>query len=195
MTALPHNFMMSVEEYFQLEANATETRYEYIDGIVTMLAGGTPDHALIAANLTGILYNLLRGSSCRVYSSDIVVSLSEKCYVHPDVTVSCDSRDQGRSDFIRYPSLVVEVLSPSTESRDRNEKFTSYRDSPTIQEYMMVNTNQKVIELYRREKKKLWSYIIFQADDEVELTRLGIHFSAADVYENVIFHTNENGPA
>lgn len=187
MTALPHHFIMSVEEYLQLEVNSVERKYEYIDGVVTMLAGGTPNHSLIAANITGILYNLLRGSPCRVYSSDIIVRLSEKCYVHPDVTVSCDQRDQGRNDFIQYPSLVVEVLSPSTESRDRNEKFTSYRDNPTIQEYMMVNTDQKIVEIYRREKKKLWSYIIFQADDEVELTRLGIHFSVTDIYENILF--------
>ncbi len=138
MTASPNRLTMSVEEYLALDRNSTETRYEYIDGHVTMMAGGTLDHATISLNMASTLRGLLRGSSCRVFALDARVRLSATRYVLPDVTVSCDGRDQGRIDVIQYPHLIVEVLSPSTEDYNRGRKFTYYRECPTIQEYVMV---------------------------------------------------------
>src|SRR5207248_121937 len=111
-----HRQTMSVEEYLDLDQRSTEAHYEYIDGYVRMLAGGTPDHAKIGANIIGVLYGLLEGSPCSVYTSDVRASLSETRYVHPDVSVSCDTRDQEQDDTIQYPCLIVEVLSPSTEA-------------------------------------------------------------------------------
>ncbi len=136
MTASPNRLTMSVEEYLALDRNSTETRYEYIDGHVTIMAGATLDHATISLNMASTLRGLLCGSSCRVFPSDARVRLSATCYVLPDITVSCDGRDRGRVDIIQYPHLVVEVLSPSTEDYNRGRKFTYYRECPTIQEYV-----------------------------------------------------------
>src|SRR6266702_2310495 len=119
MSAFPERTPMTVEEYLQLDHVSLERRYEYIDGQLRLLAGGTADHAVISANIITILRDLLRGSSCRVLTSDARVRLSDTRYVYPDVTVSCHEQDRGRIDSIRFPDLVVEVLSPGTEGHDR----------------------------------------------------------------------------
>src|SRR5258708_23183418 len=116
---------MSVEEYFELEENRPDTRYEYLDGYVYMMSGGSANEATISGNIYGILRSLLRGGECRDYNSDMKVRVSEKRYLHPDVTVSCDSRDRGTTDLIRSPRVVIEVLSPGTEARDRGRKLQS----------------------------------------------------------------------
>lgn len=196
MTALPNRPTMSVEEYLALDRNSTETRYEYIDGHVTMMAGGTLDHATISLNIASTLRGLLRGSSCRVFSSDARVRLSATRYVLPDVTVSCDGRDRGRVDVIQYPYLVVEVLSPSTEDYNRGRKFTYYRECPTIQEYVMVNTEYQAVEVCRRARNDLWSFHVFRSGEDVELASLGVRFPITAVYEDVTFPPeDDNVPA
>ena len=182
---------MSVEEYFELEENHPDTRYEYLDGYVYMMSGGSANHAAISGNIFAILKSLLRGSSCRVYNSDMKVRVSENRYFHPDVTVSCDPRDRGTATVIRSPRLVIEVLSPSTEARDRGRKLQCYLACPTIEEYLLVDARSIRIELYRKEQKK-WVYEVFEADDEVELTTLGVRFPLEDAYEDVIFEKEEN---
>jgi len=196
MTALPNRLTMSVEEYLALDRNSPETRYEYIDGYVTMMAGGTLDHATISLNMASTLRGLLRGSSCRVFPSDARVRLSATRYVLPDVTVSCDGRDRGRVDVIQYPHLVVEVLSPSTEDYNRGRKFTYYRECPTIQEYVMVNTEYQAVEVCRRARNDLWSFHVFRSGEDVELASLGVRFPITAVYEDVALPPeDDNVPA
>jgi Uma2 family endonuclease len=175
---------MSVEEYLQLDRNSIDTRYEYIDGHVTMLAGGTLDHATISANIHRLLYQALRGKSWRVYTSDARVRLSEHRYVYPDVTVTCNERDRGKQDTIYHPLLVVEVLSPSTMDYDRGGKFTYYRACPTIQEYVLVNTDYQTIEVFRRQREDLWMLQMFQYDGMVTLASIGASFPVASAYED-----------
>src|SRR5438552_3861421 len=155
MAALPYYPIMSVEEYLALDRSSIETRYEYLDGEVRMMAGGTLDHATICLNIATVLRSSLRGRSCRVFPSDARVRVSETRYVYPDVTVSCDGRDRGQSDIVQSPRLVVEVLSPSTERHDRVKKFRFYQQCPTIQEYVLVNTAYPAVELLRRERNNL----------------------------------------
>ncbi len=187
MTALPRRSTMSVEEYLQLDRSSIDTRYEYIDGHVIMMAGGTLDYATIGANIISILRNLLRGSSCRVFTTDARVRISETRYVYPDVSVSCDTQDRGRVDIVQFPRLIVEVLSPSTEATDRGRKLANYRQCPTVQEYMLVNYQYQSVELYRREKNTLWTYHVFEADDDIELASVGVRFPVTAVYEDVVF--------
>ena len=194
MMALPNRANLSVEEYLQLDRGSSEARYEYIDGHVRMLAGGTPDHAKISANTIGVLYGLLEGRPCSVYTSDVRVCLSEKRYVYPDISVSCERQDQEQGDMIYSPSLIVEVLSPSTEAYDRGRKLAYYRECPTIQEYMLIDAQIASIEVFRREKHNLWTYHAFGAGEEVELSSLGIHFPLVKVYRNVVFSEDEHFP-
>src|SRR3954452_10180237 len=119
--ALPKHIMTSVEEYLKIDEDSYEARYEYIDGDIIdirMLAGGTNNHSKIAGNITTILNNLLSESACSVYTSDARVQLSPSRYVYPDITVSCDEREQGNDKTLLYPRLIIEVLSPGTEAYD-----------------------------------------------------------------------------
>jgi Uma2 family endonuclease len=182
---------MSVEEYFELEENHPDTRYEYLDGYVYMMSGGSANHATISGNIYAILRSLLRGGPCRAYNSDMKVRVSENRYFHPDVTVSCDPRDRGTADLIQSPRLVVEVLSPSTEARDRGRKLQCYLACPSVEEYLLVDARSMRIERYRKEQKK-WIYDAFETKDEVEITTLSVRFPVADAYEGVIFEKEEN---
>ncbi|HLZ62631.1 MAG TPA: Uma2 family endonuclease [Ktedonosporobacter sp.] len=184
--ALEHRRTMTVEEYFQLEEHDPETRYEYIDGHVYAMAGGTANHDTIKSNIQRILWNLLRGGKCRVYSSDMKVYISETRYFHPDVIVTCDPRDRGTVQAIRSPRLVVEVLSPTTELIDRTWKLKNYCAHPTIEEYMLVDAQSFKIEIYHREQNK-WIYEAFEDSDEITLSSLNVRLSFADVYTDVEF--------
>lgn len=181
---------MSVGEYFELEKNNPDTRYEYLDGYVYMMSGGSANHATISGNIYTILRSLPRGGPCRVYNSDMKVYVSEKRYFHPDITVSCNPRDRGTADLIQSPRLVVEVLSPTTEARDRGRKLQCYLACPSIEEYLLVDARSMRIEIYRKEQKR-WLYDAFEAGDEVELTTLGVRFPVANAYEDVIFENDK----
>ena len=176
--------MMSVEEYFHLEETDTENRYEYIDGQVYLMAGGTFDHSMISGNIYSLLRGLLRGKPCRVYNSDIKVQISQKRYFHPDVTVTCDPRDRGTGDLLRSPRVVFEVLSPSTELADRTWKLQNYLALPTMEEYFLVNTKSFKIEVYRKENGR-WIYDIYKAGETITLSSLSIHFPLGDAYLDV----------
>jgi Uma2 family endonuclease len=186
MTTFPHQSHMTVEEYFELCRNSPDARYEYIDGQAVMLAGGSLNHARIAANLIGMLQNLLQGD-CQAFTSDAIVKIPSGCYVLPDVTITCDERDHEDNECLLYPCVVFEVLSPGTEAIDRGKKLNYYRACPTIKEYVLVNTREPLVELYRREKHPLWTYRTFEQDDELILTSVNIALPIRTMYRNVIF--------
>ncbi len=196
MAADPHRLVMSVEEYLTLDRNSLEARYEFIDGVVTMLAGGTANHSRISINLLILLDGALRGKPCMVYNSDMRMSISATRYVYPDISVSCDPRDQeqGDSDIIYCPCVVIEVLSSSTEAYDRGRKFDFYRACQMIQEYVLVDTQQQAVDLYRRQTEKLWTFHPFRPDDEIELKSLNLRFPIASVYENIMFSEDRVEP-
>lgn len=175
---------MSVDEYLQLDRASEDMRYEYIDGHVYALAGGTIAHARIALNMVKLLDERLQ-EPCHVYTSDVRVRLSESRYVYPDVAVSCDKNDwQEQADIIHAPSLVVEVFSPTTEKYDRGRKFAYYQKCSTIQEYVLIDAQYQGVEVFRR-KGKMWLYRRFEPDQQVELDSLGIDFPVASLYEHV----------
>ena len=184
---------MSVEDYLALDRASTEGRYEYIDGLAYLLAGGTADHSIITLNIMDAIHSFLRDSPCRIYNSDLRVRLSKSHYVYPDASVSCDPRDRGQVDTIQYPRLAVEVLSPSTEGYDRGRKFGYYRACPTLQEYVLVDSQRQAVEVYRRETDNLWVLHAFGPGDEVNLASLGVRFPAAAVYADVKL-PDENTP-
>lgn len=182
-----HYERMSFEEYLAFVEQDSDHAYEYLDGRVYMMTGGSPDHAIIGSNLNGLLQAFLRGRRCIVYNSDVYVQLSEHYRVCPDVTVSCDPRDRGAQEVIRYPSLVAEVLSPTTEARDRGQKSLQYRSCSSIQEYLMISSELPLVEVFRREKQGFWSLYTLGLSDMIELSSLGFRFPVAEVYQNTSF--------
>ncbi len=132
--ALQHRQTMIVEEYFLLGKNDPDTCNEYIDGSIYAMSGGSFNHDTIKSNVQRILWGLLRGGKCHIYSSDMRVFISKERYFHPDVTVTCDPRDRGTRDLLQSPRLVVEVLSPSTELKGRTWKLQNSTAHPTLEE-------------------------------------------------------------
>jgi Uma2 family endonuclease len=182
--ALPQYPVMDVEDYLILDRNSKNARYEYLEGELRMLAGGSNYHSAIIANLTGILSRWLESSPCWVYNTDVRLQLSELRYVHPDVTVSCDERDQGPDEMIHYPCLVIEVLSPTTEAIDRGVKLSYYRECPTIQDYVLVDSQSIHIEIYHREEDG-WKLHTFGPGNTVRLESLDIQFPIDAVYRDM----------
>lgn len=191
------NAQISLEEYWQLRESDPDQRYEYIDGEVYMMTGGSLRHARIGANLAYLLEHALLSSPCVVYSSDACFQVAEECYVCPDLTVSCDPRDSDEHaeeelKTLQYPRFVVEVLSPSTTARDRGIKAALYQEHPTVQEFLLVETKAPKVQLYRRESNNRWTIYLLTAEDEIELTSLGIRFPVAALYKKTRFSSVNN---
>src|SRR5262245_30524586 len=132
----------SFEEYLAFE-EVSNVKHEFLDGQVWAMAGGTPDHAAICANITTALSNQLRDKPCRVYSSDLRVRVrATGLGTYPDVTVIFDRFESDPSDpkgnTAVNPRVIVEVLSPSTQQYDRGEKLDHYKQIPSLQEVVLV---------------------------------------------------------
>ncbi len=190
MIAAPEHFpRFTPAEYFAWEEQQ-QVRHEYIDGEVYAMSGGTINHSEIALNFGSLLKSHLRGSGCRTLNSDARVNiLSSSDYVYPDVSVTCDQRDKTTAQYITYPCLIVEVLSPSTEAYDRGNKFKLYRRNPILQEYVLVDAETMAIELFRKTGDDNWRIIDYDPGDMVELTSVTLTFPIEQVYEDIIFAT------
>jgi Uma2 family endonuclease len=173
-----------INDYLTLDQNSLDARYEYLEGELRMLAGGSPDHSLITTNVTSLVHSLLRGRPCLVYNVDMKLQLSESRYVYPDLTVTCDPRDQEPEDNrTHFPTVVAEVLSPSTEVIDRGKKLLYYQAHPTIQDYIMVDSQRILVEVYHREKGH-WTHSTYKKlEEQVPIESLDIQFSVIDAYE------------
>jgi Uma2 family endonuclease len=130
-----------------------------------------------------------KSGPCRVYNSDARVKVGKKRYVYPDVTVSCDVSDHRRdNDILHSPHLVVEVLSPSTESIDRVKKLQWYTQHPCIEEYVLVNTRVQRVELYRRKpagEDYTWHNYCWSAGEEIELDSLDLRIPVDELYADL----------
>lgn len=181
---------MGVEEYFQLDAIFPDTKYEYHDGVVRLMSGGSAEHATIAGNIYVGLWLEFRSGPCTVYNSDMHIQVAEGIYYLPDVSVTCNVDDRRRGvKTVRSPRLVVEVLSPSTEKVDRREKLQAYKACPTIAEIVLVNQFAPYVEVWRRdeEDKTTWHYAYYEEGEEVEFTSLDVRLSMQDIYRKVNF--------
>lgn len=179
---------MSVEEYLAFERNS-ELRHEYIDGSVYALAGGTLNHSTICLNLGRIIGNALLNKHCRAFTSDAQVLLPPGSrYVYPDLSISCHDQDLGTEEALTSPSVIFEVLSPGTELYDRTKKFDYYRQHPTIEEYVLISSQDMTVDIFRRSNTPhLWTYHPFRDGDLVSIACIQVEFPLADLYANVRF--------
>lgn len=172
---------MTVDEWRELERTSHDIKYEYIDGQVYAMSGGTLDHSGIAVNVVSALNGAFDDGPCIAYNSDAAARLSPQRYTLPDVTVTCDERDRGRITEVQSPRLIVEVLSDSTEAYDRGQKSGYYRACPHIQEYVLIATKYQAIEVYRRTIQG-WLMHEYGPGDTVELASIGVSISVSMVY-------------
>ena len=192
MVALKDSFpRFTPEEYFTWEEQQLE-RHEYIDGEVYAMSGGTQNHSDIAMNFGTMLKSHLRGSGCKTFNSDLRINIFESNnYIYPDLSVTCDERDKITPQYITYPCLIVEVLSPSTEAYDRGNKFRMYRRNPNLRDYVLVDSNKMAIDLYRKDELGNWYILNYEAGDSIDLTSINLTFSLEKVYEDVVFVVEE----
>jgi Uma2 family endonuclease len=190
MVANPQRRWMSVDEYLQLEIAHPDARYEYLDGEVIALAGGTIDHGRIALNVAKWLDNRLK-HPCHVHTSDIKVQLNASRYTYPDVHVSCEESDwQGKQQAIYAPKLIIEILSPGTEAYDRGRKFLLYQELASVREYILINWQRQLVEVYRRENGR-WIYQHYAPDEHVELASLQLEIPISIIYADSTVPLNE----
>jgi Uma2 family endonuclease len=174
---------MSVDEWRQLEQTNPDVKYEYIDGQVYLLSGASLAHSRISSNTVRALEDTLGSASCYVYNSDASVRLSETRSTYPDASVSCDPGDQPTTEQLQVqaPRVVVEVLSDSTEGKDRIRKANLYHACPSIQEYVLIATKYQAVEVQRR-AGDAWTLHLFGPGDEIELASIGVRFPLAVLY-------------
>jgi Uma2 family endonuclease len=176
---------ISPEEYLEGEKRS-EIKHEYIDGEVYAMAGASDAHVTICVNLTTVLQNNLRGSGCRLYLSDMKAQIQGKSrYYYPDVMVTCDARDRDSEYSKSHSCLIIEILSDSTEAKDRGIKFQDYRRSPSLQEYVLVSQDTMNIDVFRRNDKGHGELHSFVEGEEVEFTTVNFKCDIATIYENV----------
>ena len=185
---------MTVEEWREFERANPDVKYEYIDGQVYMMSGGSLAHARISSNTLRVLEDALVSEPCYVYNSDASVRLAESRYTYPDISVSCDPSDQPTTEQLQVqaPRVVVEVLSDSTEGKDRIRKANLYHACPTIQEYVLIATKYQAVEVQRRAGDE-WTLHLFGPEDEIELASLDIRFPLSILYRGTTIPEMLNG--
>ncbi|MBE8987641.1 Uma2 family endonuclease [Nostoc sp. LEGE 12450] len=191
MVALPDRILMSAEEYLVWEPTQEE-RYEYWDGEVVMMSGATRNHNRISLNFSKFLddaladvYDGLHLRTCEVYIVDVKVQVEPgQKYFYPDVVVTCDERDTD-PQLVQFPCLIIKVLSPSTEAADRGKKFAKYRQSPTLQEYVLVQVAQPIVEVFRRNEQGKWVLSEYNLDDILRLESVDVEIAIAHLYRQV----------
>ena len=189
--SFPHQLPAFTQgEYLTLE-RSSEIRHEYLDGFVYAMAGESPTHSTICFNLAVTIGLQLRGGPCRGFSPNMKVRTGEKgLYAYPDLAVVCGEplfHDE-HSDVLINPSVIFEVLSPSTEACDRGEKFSRYRTIETLQDYVLVAQDTPRAEHFSRQPDGTWSRSeVSGSDSALTLSAINCRIPLADVYERVGF--------
>ncbi len=176
------------EEYLRLE-RAAEYKSEYIGGEIFPMPGGSFRHSELAVNWSTELRIKLRGFGCRVFSSDVRVRTpSTGSYVYPDVSVVSGEpvAYAGSDDVLTNPTVVVEVLSPSTARYDRGAKFELYREIPSLGDYVLVRTDSIHVEHFARQSDGSWIFREYKGDaGTITLSTINCSIRLADVYSNL----------
>ncbi|MEQ9621058.1 Uma2 family endonuclease [Coleofasciculus chthonoplastes] len=188
MIASPRHPYLTPDQYLKMEEQSP-IKHEYIDGQIYAMAGASDPHVTIAGNLFALLRSHVRGSGCRVYISDMKARIeSLNRFYYPDVMVTCDPLDQETSTYKRFPTLIVEVLSDSTEAFDRGDKFADYQELESLREYVLINTKRQRVDCFRRNDEGLWVLQFYTPiQQEFKLESIGFTGELVALYEDVYF--------
>lgn len=194
MSVLP-DVRMTEAEYLAFD-RASEIKHEYYRGEIFAMTGGSPEHNMICISTSATLYNQVRGQPCKIYSSDQRVRVPRtRLYTYPDISIVCSEPHfvDEALDTLLNPTLLIEVLSPSTESYDRGKKFQHYRQIDSLREYVLIAQETPHIEHYLRQDDGNW--LLRDAiglESRIELPSIGCTLALADVYEQVTFEPEED---
>ena len=178
------------DDYLAFERQS-EFKHEFLNGEIIAMAGGTPLHSLIKTNVVGELHAATKGHRCTTYDSDLRVLVDATgLYTYPDASVFCDpiELDPGRTDVAVNPTLLVEVLSPSSEAYARGKKFGHYRQIASLREYVLVSQEEARVESFFKNDAGVW--MLSEAvgmDATLPLASLGVSLSLREIFDKVVF--------
>lgn len=194
MTLAQETRYYSPEEYLELEVNS-EIRHEYINGLIIPMTGGTPNHNQLALNFSGTLNYLLKRQPYQVFVTDQRLWIpTTKIHTYPDIMVVKTplEYEQGRKDTLVSPVMIAEVLSKSTKSYDRDEKFAAYRTISSLQEYILIDQYTMHVEQYFKTDNNKWIFSEFtDADVSLNLASISCQIMLSDIYDKVNYNTEE----
>ena len=184
------------QDYLLVE-EASPIRHEFFDGEIYAMAGGTAEHAQLCVNITTALSTQLKGKPCRVFSSDLMVRVTESGLgTYPDASVVCGElefdADTGRRTLLN-PTVLVEVLSDSTEDYDRGAKFEHYQKLASLREFVLVSSTQKLIEVFRRSPSG-WIHSVARDGGALQLASVDVTLAVDDLYESAIDIPSTSAP-
>jgi Uma2 family endonuclease len=183
MIALPQP-KVTLEAYLEWE-NAQVEKHEFHRGEVFAMVGGRRVHGRVVGNIVRRLGNQLDGTPCQVFSESMKVQIGEDTVLYPDVFVTCDRTDLATDLIFRAPTVIVEVLSPSTQSYDRSQKFALYRRIPALQEYILVDPDTRRVEGFRRDAQGQWVLHDMSDGAVLEAASVGVSVPLAEVFDGV----------
>ena len=183
--------VFTIENYLDFERQQPE-RHEFLDGSVYAMAGESPKHSVICYNLYGITHNQLRGKRCRGFSPNMKIATNEKgLFSYPDLAIVCGEPlyHDKKSDVLLNPTVIFEVLSPSTESYDRGEKFFRYSNFiETLHDYILISQDEFLIEHFSKKENGGWKKLeIKGAESVLKIDSIECEISLSELYELVDF--------
>jgi len=188
-TDAPVNRLATLQDYFALE-RTSDTRHEYVDGEIWAMAGETPAHNRIAGNIYVALETAFGTRPCVSFIENIRTRVTSSRYRYPDIAALCGEAqfDQERPPSLLNPSVIFEVLSPSTEDNDRGEKFNEYRQLETLSDYLLIAQDKIEVAHYARQSARQWMVTIYgELEDKLVLSSLEVTLTLADVYRKIVF--------
>lgn len=176
---------MSAQDFLAWDETQT-VRHEFVAGEVFAMAGAGEAHVTAALNVAMRLRQHLAGTPCRTFITDMKLRVDAADAVfYPDVMVTCSAADAADPLVKREPVLLVEVLSPATAAYDRGDKFAAYRKLPSLREYLLVDTDSRRCDLYRKGADGLWVLHPFEPGQAVTLASVELELSAAALWDEV----------
>lgn len=191
MTAVPEH-KLSLEEYFELDRNA-EGNYEYFDGEVFEMSGVSPNHATIEINLIVGTNPAANKKGCRAFPANLRIKVPAlPTYRYPDLSVACGAaefEEIGGLQCLVNPVLIIGILSASTESYDRGEKFRQYKSIETFREYILVSSESKNVTHFLKHNERFWLQSDYDAGESVHISTLDFDLNIDEIYQGILFET------
>jgi Uma2 family endonuclease len=185
----------SVEEYLQMEEKAVE-KHEYYQGEIFAMSGSKVPHNIITGNVFGNLLFKLKGKSCQPFNSDQRIHVEKNTlFTYPDVSVVCGEIHTLNSDDwnVTNPTVIIEVLSPSTKNYDRGDKFKLYRDIPSLKEYVLIDSESISVEAFYINDQDHWELIEHtNISETLLLSSIQTELALKDIYERIVFNNYKN---
>ncbi|MFN8496067.1 MAG: Uma2 family endonuclease [Caldilineaceae bacterium] len=194
LLAEPQTRLMTPEEYLRME-RASEYRHEYFRGEVTDMTGASREHNLIVMSISAALYGQLRKRPCEVYANDMRVKVSATgLYTYPDLVVVCGNPqfEDEHVDTLLNPTVLIEVLSASTEDYDRGKKFARYRRLDSLRDYLLVAQDHMHVEQYTRQPDGAWRFSeAEQPEAKIALAAIDCELALEEIYEKIKFESRD----